>query len=119
MPKLKKPIRSLVRRQRREETIAAFKQSGLSQSQFCLQTGVASSTLSKWLRQQHHPSNHGAFTPVAIAADRSEDLQPGASSSTIELYFGDDWRVVLPADFESDSVRRLLKILGGLDVCAA
>jgi hypothetical protein len=96
-----------------EKRIAKWKQSGLGARDFAEREGLQPKTLWWWgrhLRLAKAPAvaKKPAFVEVVARASNAEQHEP------FEVVLQGETRVVVPASFESDGLRRLLSVLRGV-----
>lgn len=99
------------------EAITRFKASGLTQKQFCLQNELSLSTFKGWYYRLYHPrpkKEASGFAPIVL----KDDATPGDPSpqkpqeSDLILELPNAIRVIVSPDFGTETLRRLLSIVG-------
>jgi len=91
--------------------IEKWSSSGLSQRQFCEESGISLSTFCYWRRRLREDAETGPasrFIPVEIKPPRR-----GTALSCYEVRLESGARIRVPFDFESDSLVRLIDLLRG------
>ena len=94
-----------------EIIIESWRESGLSQTDFCRMEGLTIQTFGKW-KSYHEKSKSDntpqSFLPVQI---KSEETSSSNQSTGIEIQCR-DLQIYLQKDFCSESLKRLISVLG-------
>jgi hypothetical protein len=120
--------------QRWRERIERWRQSGQSQAEFCQSQGISLTSLSHWkgelARRDQVRSSLRSTAPAAQTKEpQTSDLgwqqvswpggpvtEPSGSigeAQRLELVLPGGWSIRMGAEFEEESLRRLLGVLGG------
>ena len=91
---------------RREQIVADYKRSQLTQREFALHCAIGLSTLQRWLQKASKPkppANPPAFVPIANLPNRNN------ASASYRLLLADGVIVEVHGRFESRQLRKLLQ----------
>jgi hypothetical protein len=97
------------RRSRTEiaELMAAYRQSGQKQREFCQQRGIGLSTLQNYLRRER---SNGQPKQRLLEVEVVPKATAGASQA-LEILAPNGYRVMVVARFEAEGLSRLLQVL--------
>lgn len=87
------------------ELLKEQERSGLSVSEFAEEAEVSAATLYAWRRRLREPDAQARLLEVSLVGDEA------ASSVALTLHVDDRFMVELPADFDADTLERLLAAL--------
>lgn len=88
----------------RQEIIARYRRSGLTQREFCDREGITFSSLQSWLyKRSRGPSEGPRFIEVTPS-------KPAATTATIELRLG-GVRIMLPTTISDERIANLIVTL--------
>ena len=118
---MKQTRRRYLNREEREEILAEYVESGLSQGKFCEERGIGMSTMQYWLRKareaeegDEESAGSGGFVEVQVE-DR-EMILPGwerrPETARYELVLRDGKRLLVGSGFETNEVAKLLEERG-------
>lgn len=85
--------------------VEQWERSGLSGAEFAASTGIKEATLRHWKWQLGHDERGEAKKPKFIEV-------VAVDSRALEVMVG-EVRVVVPVGFDEDTLRRLLRVVGG------
>lgn len=99
------------------ETLAEFRESGLTQSEFCRRRGLSIATFRSWLYSQRDATvcrqsiskaelpglPRSSFLPISIVS--------GAVAEPIDLWLSRDLRITVRPGFDAATLRQLLIVL--------
>lgn len=96
-------------RQRWRERIQVWKQSGLTQKEFCEQHHVGLSTFQRWRRKlaiQEKPKGSAAvsFLPVGVV---------GSSESGLTVLLNNRLRIEVSTGFDASTLKQVIEVLQG------
>lgn len=125
----------VAREQHWRERIECWRQSGQSQTEFCQSQGISMTALSHWKcelarRDQARAALKSTAPVVRVEEPEGSDLGwqevswPGEAAAArprssaeeaqrLELVLPGGWSIRMGAEFEEESLRRLLGVLGG------
>lgn len=93
------------------ELVAAYHRSGLSQRDFSLQHGIASSNLQRWVRQHEQPARR---QQSAALVEVPNLLANRPSAGAYRFHFPDGLELELARGFDVEEVRALVLLLQNL-----
>ena len=92
------------------EQVAAWKNSGVSQSRFCKQRGLSRFVFGRWKIQVEGRSPRGGARLVRLRAGK---LPISLGGGGIQLWIQGRYRVEVAEGFEAQTLSRLLQVLEG------
>lgn len=95
----------------KEELVAAYQRSGLSQRDFAQQHGIASSNIQRWARQEESPKPKQRSAALLEVPNLLTD-RPGAGA--YRLHFAQGLQLELARGFDVEEVRALAQLLQNL-----
>ena len=90
--------------------MAEFEASGLSRKRFAKSKRLNVATLGNWLRRagrERRPDTASALVPVRIESG----LRKSGLPAHFEVLLGERFGIRVPADFDEEALRRLLRVL--------
>jgi transposase-like protein len=96
-----------------ERLVLEFEASGLRQSEFCRNHGLALSTLQRQLRKRRLDKGEKKEGSRFVAVELASKKRNGNSRSTsaLEVVLSGGRRIEVRPDFDSDTLERLLSVL--------
>ena len=101
------------------EQVAAWRESGLSRTDYCRREGVSASSLGHWVRRLAREQDSRDAAPIIVAvapqqlASSLPDARPGRVS--LRLHVGERFQVDIVEDFASPALRKLLEVLAEME----
>lgn len=95
----------------KEELVAAYQRSGLSQRDFAQQHGIAPSNIQRWARQEESPKPKQRSAALLEVPNLLTD-RPGAGA--YRLHFAQGLQLELARGFDVEEVRALAQLLQNL-----
>ena len=117
---MKKERRRNRSRAEREEILAEYVESGLSQVEFCLERGISVGTMGYWLRKAREfeegveePAASGGFVEVQVTGGGMTPFPVAGMLETAryEVVLRDGKRLVIGTGFKTSEVAALLDVL--------
>ena len=112
--------------------IREYKKSGLSQQRFCESVGIKFSTFRNWLTRLRvaelgsPPAQQDKFESLVVLPAESasilgmpsqkRDFATSPAASCLEVRLGSSLSIVVPTGFHEGTLRRLIQIVGDLNV---
>ena len=91
-----------------------WRESGLSQAEFCRQIGISSKSLGYWKRQFEQRQTTGQETQAVVAVPIAQVNERREGGQPIILHAWHDLRIEIPADFAPESLEKIIHVLGRL-----
>ena len=91
------------------EHVAAWRESGLTQREYCSRNGLSRSALGYWSRKIDTEGKGNGFVEIHSAHETAR----GSSSDAVELLIGERYRLRLSEGFSPQTLARVLEVLEG------
>lgn len=91
------------------EHVGAWRESGLTQREYCSRNGLSRSALGYWSRKIDSEGKGGGFVEIRSV----HDGEAGNGSDAIELVVGERYRLRLGEGFSPQTLARVLEVLEG------